>query len=60
MEKLGNGRKKVSPCWFMEGMEKRKLRVGGKDGGLRLRAEEEVFSFEIKKQWTSPLRRSLI
>jgi len=31
-EFLGNGREKVSPYWFMEEMERRKLRIGGKDG----------------------------
>jgi len=28
----GKGRKKVSSCWFMGGMEKRRLKGGGKDG----------------------------
>jgi len=32
LEILGKRRKKVSPCWFMREMEKRKLRIGGKDG----------------------------
>jgi len=29
---VGKGSKKVSPCWFVEEMEKRWLRIGGKDG----------------------------
>jgi hypothetical protein len=29
---LGKGREMVSPCWFMEEMGKRRLRIGGKDG----------------------------
>jgi hypothetical protein len=45
----------------MEEMGKRRLRIGGKDGGLRLRAEESrLWRDEIKKQWTFPLWRSLI
>jgi len=29
---VGKGREMVSPCWFMEEMGERQLRIGGKDG----------------------------
>jgi hypothetical protein len=32
---MGKGREMVFPCWFMEEMGKRRLRIGGKDGELK-------------------------
>jgi len=51
---MAKGREKVSPCWFMEEMGKRKFRSGGKDGKPKEVVNKGVSSLDRKIMDTFP------
>jgi len=53
---VGKGREMVSPCWFMEEMGKKELRIGGKDGKrtLNFLNTPEFFRVHLKNLLKKP------